>query len=228
MAALAEWVIGQEQLPSGAILLQPYQDVLGVLNEWETNLATETTYNDDQLKNKLALYKAQVYVLAGERTQAISEFANLTTWGDSIYVEDANYWICHLQHQELLSQNIGDVSFLESLPGCTYTMQSSLLLKRGALESVDDLVATDLMKYRVYPNPSKGGLTVSLTSNKEHKLEIELIDIYGKKVKDFGAYNTQKGVFKIKLATDELRVGTYFIKLSTGNEVSYEKVMLLD
>lgn len=229
MVTLGQWVTNLEKLEEDAIQLQPFQDVLGVFAHWDNLLATEVGAYDVDLKNKVALHKAQVQVLAGERSQAIAEFADVSMWGDSIYVQDANYWICHLQHQELLSQNIGNVSFMESLPECEYTMQSNVMFKREIERTVSADKLQRVFEYKVYPNPTKGGITVSLKTSETKMLAITLLDIYGKEVKAFGSYNAEGGIiFKVKLTTSELRAGTYFIKLDAGEEVSYEKVMLLD
>lgn len=82
-------------------------------------------------------------------------------------------------------------------------------------------VTTDLnSKFSLYPNPSNDGVVTIEAKNNFNKIEV--LNILGAVVAQ------QNGVLadKIKLDLSTLPQGTYFVRISTGDKVSTEKLIL--
>ncbi|MCL2167673.1 MAG: T9SS type A sorting domain-containing protein, partial [Lentimicrobiaceae bacterium] len=82
----------------------------------------------------------------------------------------------------------------------------------------DEIGITEIIagKFKIYPNPTTGELTID---NGELRMEnVEIFDIYGKKVfEDKGERNKEQGDGKIVIDIGDLPAGVYFLRLK--NEV---------
>ena len=96
--------------------------------------------------------------------------------------------------------------------------------RSGSDEEQDAMVST----YTIYPNPSDGKtLHVGLSSNLEKNVTLEVYNLLGVKVsvlfEDFASkYNT----YTVEFKGEELPAGVYFYKLTTGEWVFYNKLIL--
>lgn len=78
----------------------------------------------------------------------------------------------------------------------------------------------------VYPNPTAGIVTVNFTQTSNEPLTIYLYDITGKMISAL-ADNTQQNELSYKFDLNDYKIthGIYFIKVTSGNDVSYERVL---
>lgn len=92
--------------------------------------------------------------------------------------------------------------------------------------SVSNLNA-EAVQVSVYPNPSDGTVTVSLSSNEHQSLNISLYDITGKLISTLANEVQQSSnsyMFNIKQYTNT--DGVFFIKTVAGENTSYQKLVL--
>jgi PKD repeat protein len=66
----------------------------------------------------------------------------------------------------------------------------------------------------LYPNPSKGAFNLSFSSDVPQNLEIDVLDLTGKKVKDIN-YQVSSGNNQLEFDLSELSKGIYFLRLNT-------------
>jgi fibronectin-binding autotransporter adhesin len=88
-------------------------------------------------------------------------------------------------------------------------------------ETVSKVITVNLQQkgffVKVYPNPFRGNLMLDLSTDKKTDVTIELIDILGRHVYQSKAENTE-GVVSMPLSTEGLANGTYFLKVSDGQQ----------
>lgn len=76
--------------------------------------------------------------------------------------------------------------------------------------------------FAIYPNPSRG--VFNITTNLNHKFDIEVIDITGKRVVTYKAVNPNQGVFALDLSG--YSSGMYFVNIASQNTVVTKKILL--
>lgn len=76
--------------------------------------------------------------------------------------------------------------------------------------------------YSVYPNPAKDRVTVSARNNTVLELQIELVDLQGKRIQLQQIINDNT----VELNVTSLKSGVYFIKLNDGQKVSINKLII--
>lgn len=80
--------------------------------------------------------------------------------------------------------------------------------------------------WNVFPNPARNQISVAFNSNFEGQANIELVDVFGKKIY-LSKIDIVKGEQLTILNTDYLANGTYFIRLYTPEIVGTRKVVIL-
>jgi len=73
----------------------------------------------------------------------------------------------------------------------------------------------------VYPNPSSGNSTLNFSLAESAQTEIELIDMRGSIVKEIYVGKLAQGEHSIRFSTDEIKKGSYILRVSTGSGSSY-------
>ena len=77
---------------------------------------------------------------------------------------------------------------------------------------------------KTYPNPFDKDLTVAVSIDKQAAIQIELIDLLGRQIYRSNTFYTE-GVLSVPIAIKGLPNGTYFLKVSNGQEVIQQKVI---
>jgi hypothetical protein len=77
---------------------------------------------------------------------------------------------------------------------------------------------------KTYPNPFGNSLTIDLSTYKKTDVTIELIDILGRQIFVKKVENTE-GVLSVPISTVGLPNGTYFLKVSDGQQTIQQKVI---
>lgn len=80
--------------------------------------------------------------------------------------------------------------------------------------SVEELES--ISNFNLYPNPTNGNVNISYESHTNNELAITLFDINGREISKSIQRNTV-GSNQLKLFTENLENGVYFIELSNGN-----------
>lgn len=80
---------------------------------------------------------------------------------------------------------------------------------------------------RIFPNPAKDVLYISVESSSPDNLTIEFVDVVGKKIKS--SYNNQvvRGVSFFQLNTSDLPGGIYWINLQTEDRATTKKLCII-
>ena len=84
----------------------------------------------------------------------------------------------------------------------------------------------DLDKFSIYPNPASRSVTIDLATNRKGRVEIELVDAVGKSI-----LKTQVpsdiGTNQFPLNISKVAEGTYFLKMTDGQTVSIQKLLIV-
>jgi PKD repeat protein len=93
-----------------------------------------------------------------------------------------------------------------------------------ATTGIEELINTD--QIQVYPNPSKGNVTIKLNSSIAVKTNIQILDISGRVILNKPIQLSQKPVNII----DENRLipGTYFVNITAGNKKWIKKLVIIN
>lgn len=80
----------------------------------------------------------------------------------------------------------------------------------------------DKLSFKLYPNPAKDKVTVTLSQNILNTLKVSLVDIHGKTI------DMPKKTFNntVEIDVSSLNAGLYFIQLSSGNNLIIEKLVV--
>lgn len=84
---------------------------------------------------------------------------------------------------------------------------------------------TNEMDFDVYPNPSNGLFTVTITNTNSEDISISVIDILGKEIVQLSDKNRSTEYNK-QVHLEHLAPGIYFVKLTIGNDVKTQKIIV--
>jgi PKD repeat protein len=76
----------------------------------------------------------------------------------------------------------------------------------------------------VFPNPAAGQMNVSLTNNTGQTATLELYNLEGRRVTDFGTVNGQD--INMTLNLDQVPAGMYFLRVAAGNWMEHLKIVV--
>ena len=88
--------------------------------------------------------------------------------------------------------------------------------------SVNDEIFTD---FKLYPNPSKGLITVSFDLQSSDKIRVELFDIRGRKINSL-AFKVSGTTFNETLNYQSVAKGLYILKIENGQNRVSKKIMI--
>ncbi len=100
-----------------------------------------------------------------------------------------------------------------------------LSIRSEVVTSLDDEVSD--LAVTVYPNPARNDFNIEIESKRRDGLDIQLLDVNGKMVRDFNfnSLNAGKNVFNIQ--SEDLRRGVYLISIQTHSSGSKLKKIML-
>ena len=94
----------------------------------------------------------------------------------------------------------------------------------GSVTGMSDL-ENNLSISSVFPNPSTEQITVNLTIKKASEVSFKLIDLTGKVVKEIYVGEVF-GQYKSSISVVDIAKGSYFLKISSGDNSEYKKLMI--
>ncbi len=81
--------------------------------------------------------------------------------------------------------------------------------------------------YTVFPNSSNEFITITYVLEKKMPLSIELVDLFGEKIKTIQPKKKQmSGCYTIQIPVSDLSTGTYFLTISSNNQKNEEKIII--
>lgn len=102
------------------------------------------------------------------------------------------------------------------------TIESNGQAKFSAIKSVRNLGTADVS---VYPNPVKESVSLVIVSDATDKVNISITDINGKLVYNKNGYAVNKGENKLNMPANQLKNGTYVIKIQLMDDVVVKRII---
>jgi len=102
--------------------------------------------------------------------------------------------------------------------GCT-TVASVDVSSTVAIEDVESLV-----NFKINPNPTSGDFNIHLELDQVEDIQIDLMTITGKKVKNIASEASRGNMYSVK--ANELPAGLYFVNFQVGAEQFTEKLII--
>jgi len=112
-----------------------------------------------------------------------------------------------------------------SFPDTGYKSIRVLALPSGADEK--SIAAEDFILFNPYPNPFNNSATVKVYVPGFSKLELKLYDVIGNEVMELFSGEKPEGFYSFGLNAESFSSGVYFLKLLTGRNALYKKLILL-
>ncbi|NLH62516.1 MAG: T9SS type A sorting domain-containing protein [Ignavibacteriales bacterium] len=112
-----------------------------------------------------------------------------------------------------------------SYPDTGYKSIRVLALPSGTDENV--LTAEDFILFNPYPNPFNNSATVEIYVPEFSKLELKLYDVIGNEVMELFSGEKPEGFYSFGVNAESFSSGVYFLKLLTGRNALYKKLILL-
>lgn len=120
----------------------------------------------------------------------------------------------------IVLSDTGNYHVVANLCGCVYT-SNTVHVSSLAIEDV--LHAKNLLQF--YPNPASEELWIQLPIASNQSAEVVLIDLLGRSQKVPGTVSAHNG--KIRLSTDGLGSGSYFVRVAMSGKVYYGKLVIV-
>ena len=106
---------------------------------------------------------------------------------------------------------------------------NDLIVSSSSAESINvELTSpTVFMLNSVYPNPFNPSTTVSYSIEKDINVNISIYNMSGQKVSELVNANQTVGNYSLTWDASNQPSGLYFVRLSAGNQISSQKIMLV-
>ena len=128
-----------------------------------------------------------------------------------------------LQVQPLLLSMLPDWQIALRPPLGAWVYTDSLVIKNTT--GIVTKLAKDF-NFSVYPNPISDNLNVKFTLNGASSVNMDMIDITGRKVADFISGNEMNGEINNTFDVSYLTKGIYFIRLKVNDELTVKKIVI--
>jgi len=92
--------------------------------------------------------------------------------------------------------------------------------------NVEPLKISESNDVLIYPNPSNGSFNISYQVNEKGKVNISILSIDGKLIKTVLSEQKEKGDYSLDL-TENLELGSYFVKIASSNSLIVKKIIIL-
>ena len=86
---------------------------------------------------------------------------------------------------------------------------------------------TNQVSYTIFPDPSNEFINITYSLDREMPLSIELVDLFGNKIKTIlPKQNQQAGNKNLQIPISDFSIGTYFLTISSSNLSKTEKIII--
>lgn len=79
--------------------------------------------------------------------------------------------------------------------------------------------------FNIFPNPNMGTFDLTLIGDAQRNIELSVFDVLGKNMYQ-NNYNFQSGQLMTRLTLPNITSGTFFVKVSNGDRVNYQKIIV--
>ena len=143
--------------------------------------------------------------------------------------------ISNLDGNDIIASNDGK-SIIYNLNGTLQTKvftfeiaPNDLIVSSSSAErvNVDAISPQAFILNSVYPNPFNPSTTVSYSIENNINVNISIYNMSGQKVSELVNANQAKGDYSITWDANNQPSGLYFVRLSAGNQISSQKIMLV-
>ncbi|MEZ4687959.1 MAG: T9SS type A sorting domain-containing protein [Bacteroidia bacterium] len=107
--------------------------------------------------------------------------------------------------------------------GVNFNVNETWIEATSPSTGISDIV--DMANMRLYPNPTQGQTTLELNLRQAAGLELSISDLSGKRISS-QLENAAAGMQRIKLSTENLPQGIYFLNISIDDEFSYSTKLI--
>jgi hypothetical protein len=153
-------------------------------------------------------------------------------------------FMVHDGDQNKTGGDVGQACTVIQVPFTSRTTNSNLITSRNSnnqkSEVVESKVEVDEVEaekkilidskeqLKLFPNPTSGDVEISFIAGQSPNSKITLFDNLGKQVKEAYIIKTEKGfAYRIKINTDKLSTGVYFVQLRSGDVIVNQKLVLI-
>lgn len=95
------------------------------------------------------------------------------------------------------------------------------------ISNIYEKIANEFILYQNYPNPFNNQTKIRFNILKNGRYKLEIFDVLGKKTDEIFNKNYSNGYYEITLNADNLSSGIYFYKLSSENNITLKKFLLI-
>lgn len=108
--------------------------------------------------------------------------------------------------------------------GVDFTYAAAADMARGMIVDIDEVMTADDIS--VHPNPVTNNANIEFNLDNNSNVNISLFDILGKKVMDIHNGELNSGAHSIKLNSEYMQQGVYFVKLQMNNQIITKKILV--
>ena len=121
---------------------------------------------------------------------------------------------------------------IENIDDCEECASTSSKVMVQNVPDYDDIAKIQIgnksdFSYTVFPDSSDEFINITYSLDTEMPLSVELLDLFGKKVKTIlHKQNQQAGNYTLQIPVSDFSVGTYFMTISSANHTKTEKIVI--
>lgn len=108
-----------------------------------------------------------------------------------------------------------------------YPTRKADWLKATDVESETETVPATFALQQNYPNPFNPATVISYSIQKDSKVKLEVFDVLGRKIATLVNANQVPGKYNVEFDASKLSSGVYIYTLTSQNQISSKKMMLL-
>tara|TARA_B100000900_G_scaffold55798_1_gene41669 strand:+ start:934 stop:1413 length:480 start_codon:yes stop_codon:yes gene_type:complete len=155
-----------------------------------------------------------------------SSLTVLTVWGDD-HTTDKKDGLYNLESLEFKIWGQSEEKSFEVLDWKDGSNQyiSNAINIAGMINTNNNLNSIKL--FDAIPNPSENKTNISFYIPKKHKVKIDLYDILGKSIYQITNSEYDAGKHEIEIDVSNLNNGSYFYKMTSGNFIKTNQLVIL-
>lgn len=207
--------------------LAPIGSSGGYLN-FKVAYASRPNVATDRLRIFYSTDCGNSYILLSQRTGSLLTSAD--PFSGTSFVPTANEWrMISLELKNINGSSRNNVMFrFEALSNGGNSIYLDDININSTITSVKAFTKKDI-DFGIYPNPATSSATVSFTALEDAKTQLQVFDIAGKLVADFGVEQLSAGnhTYTINKIDNNLTEGVYFVKLLINNTLYTDKIVFL-
>jgi len=119
---------------------------------------------------------------------------------------------------------MGDEDYELLWTGGAFTYSTKAELAYGMIVEVEETISADDIS--IHPNPVTNLANIEFNLNNNSNVNITIFDVLGKKVMDIHNGELSGGAHNIKLNSEYMQQGIYFVRLQMNNQIVTKKILI--